>query len=122
VGDRAQPRPETAYVLATQQRRVGADEGLLHGVLRVGVAEEPRALSYQRPPVARDDDLKRGSRAVARELGESLVALGSQNRLARQPSRRGEARGRCGEEARGHISMLAHGDALVLAMEAERTA
>lgn len=98
-------------MLAAPERGVGTDEDLLHGILRVGVAEETRALSYQRPPVARHDGLERGVRPLSREFGESFVALGSQNGLARQPSS-------CGEAAGGHVSVL-RPDALLLVRESE---
>ena len=83
VGDAVEPRAEVELGIACVDRSVRAEEGLLHGILRACRREDPRAVAEQRPAVAVHDRLEGALVAVAGQVDEPRIRLGSQQCGAR---------------------------------------
>jgi hypothetical protein len=85
VGDRVQPGLEFERPLVAAHRRQGANEGLLHHVLRPLLGEEPRAMAQERPSVSGHDRLERGVVAGSDQVHQPFVALRAEQGHAGQP-------------------------------------
>src|SRR3712207_1661855 len=80
VDDPVEPGPQLADLVAAEQRRPRRHEGLLEGVLRTRLGQQPAAVAQQLAPVALDDGLEGALVTLAGERDEAVVALRAQQR------------------------------------------
>jgi hypothetical protein len=67
VRDRAKPWPDTPNLLSAGERRIGAKQRLLDGLLSVPMSNQLGTVVHQRPPVANDEHLE--CRVVSARVG-----------------------------------------------------
>src|SRR6185312_1080671 len=84
AGDAVQPRAQVEIRLVAGHRLMGAEEGLLNGILGAGRGQDAGAVGQQRAPVTVDDRLEGRGVAGAHEVDQPRVALRTQQRGARE--------------------------------------